>query len=381
MRLKFAPHIPKVNGRDFFDARTLLNPDSRKLFFQFIAELKESCMRAKPTATHEFLGRLAKEGKLVRWYTQNIDCLELELELICWNTLTSNTKKQSQSTVIPLHGTLSQVCCTLCKVTMEFTENLLEKFKIGDEIACPACTTATETRHALGRRKLRCGYLRPDIVLYNEHHAHGGTIADFITADINKQTNLILVMGTSLKIGGLKSMLKDFAKVLKSRTGAENTLIVLVNKTPCSRAEWQGIFDYELLGDCDSWVTFLEQEFQRIKTVPKAKIDRSQFIPSSPLRHESPKSTIATTKIIPSSPLQPKPKKKRSVVNTRVSEIVVSPVRPTSIATRIDEFFSPVKAISVISGLFNGKDKKEEPIDMEPPKRPTRAKRGSGLAI
>lgn len=377
--MKYAPHIPKVNGRDFFDARTLLNPESRKLFFQFIAELKESCIKAKPTLTHKFLGRLAKEGKLVRWYTQNIDCLELELELMCWNTLTSNTKKQSQSTVVPLHGTLSQVCCTLCKVTIEFTESLLEKFKIGDEIACPACTAATETRHALGRRKLRCGYLRPDIVLYNEHHAHGGTIADFVTTDINKQTNLILVMGTSLKIGGLKSMLKDFAKVLKSRTGGENTLIVLVNKTPCSRAEWQGIFDYELLGDCDSWVTFLEQEFQRIKKIPKAKVNR-QLIPSSPLRHESPKSSSTST--VTSSPL---PKKKRSVVNAKVSEIsevVVSPVRPASIATRIDEFFSPVKVISAITGRFNGKDKKE-PVIVEPPPPPQRTSRGrktSGLA-
>ena len=378
MRLKFAPHIPKVNGRDFFDARTLLNPDSRKLFFQFIAELKESCTRAKPTATHKFLGRLAKEGKLVRWYTQNIDCIELELELMCWNTLTSNTKKQSQSTVIPLHGTLSQVCCTLCKVTMEFTEILLEKFKIGDEIACPACTNATETRHALGRRKLRCGFLRPDIVLYNEHHAHGGTIADFITADINKQTNLILVMGTSLKVGGLKSMLKDFAKVLKSRTGGENTLIVLVNKTPCSRAEWQGIFDYELIGDCDSWVTFLDEEFQRINKFLKTKVDRTQLIPSSPLRHESPKSSAA----VPSSPLQPKPKKKRSVASTKlseISEVSVSPVRPTSTATRIDEFFSPVKVISAISGRFNGKDKKE-PVIAEPPERPNRTRK-SRLAI
>ena len=347
VRLKFAPHIPKVNGKDFFDARTLLNPESRKLFFQFIAELKEACSKAKPTATHHFLKKLAKEGKLIRWYTQNIDCLELDLELLCWNTLTSDTKKQSKSTVIPLHGTLSQVCCTLCKVTTEFTEELLEKFKIGNEIACPACTNATETRNALGRRKLRCGYLRPDIVLYNEHHAHGGTIADFVTADINKQTNLILVMGTSLKIGGLKTMLKDFSKVLKSREDGENTLIVLVNKTPCSRAEWQNIFDYELIGDCDEWLTFLEKEFQRLKKIPKTKIERSQFIPSSPLRHESPV----------------KKKKKSDGKVSEICEISVSPARPAVTATRIDEFFSPVKVNPAISGRSDGKDKKEPVIN------------------
>lgn len=369
VRLKFAPHIPKVNGRDFFDARTLLNPESRKLFFQFIAELKEACLRAKPTATHNFLKRLAKEGKLARWYTQNIDCIELQLELLCWNTLTSNNKKQTQSTVIPLHGTLSQVCCTLCKVTTEFTEELIEKFKIGDEIACPACTNATETRNALGRRKLRCGYLRPDIVLYNEHHSHGCTIADFITADINKQTNLILVMGTSLKVGGLKSMLKDFAKVVKSRSGGENTLIVLVNKTPCSRGEWQNIFDYELIGDCDEWITFLKGEFQRIKSFPKPKVNRAQFIPSSPLRHES-KSPA------PPSPVQPRQKKK-SVKLSEISEVAVTPVRPVS--TRIDEFFSPVKVSSAISGRFNGKDK-TEPVIVEPPKI-IRTRKSSGLAI
>ena len=53
----------------------------------------------------------------------------------------------------------------------------------------------------------------------------------------------------------------------------ENNLIVYVNKTPCSRAEWQNVFDYELIGECDQWVKFLGDEFAK-KEISKSTTPR-----------------------------------------------------------------------------------------------------------
>lgn len=370
-----------------------LQPDSRPLFYQFIAELKESCSKAEPTPTHHFLKDLAKEGKLSRWYTQNIDCLEERLGLNCWSTAIGGCTSISQSTVVSLHGTLSQVSCTLCKVSTGFTDDHMGHFKSGKEFPCKSCTEASELRLSLGRRKLRSGFLRPDIVLYNEPHPHGETIADFVSADMAKQPNLLLVMGTSLKIAGLKKMIKDFAKGMKSRVGGENNLIIYINKTPCSRAEWQNVFDYELIGECDEWIKFLGEEFQKIKRFPKSttvKVSISQFIPSSPIRTNNNSNNSSTT----SSPVQqPRIKKKKPVIVTDSKTVAISssvsvsslpeiPVTPLH-HRRIDEFFTPVKN-SGLSSRLSGKDSnKSEKLVVAAPTTTTnrRVKKTSGLAM
>ena len=357
-----------------------LQPDSRPLFYQFIAELKESCSQAVPTPTHHFLKDLAKEGRLSRWYTQNIDCLEEQLGLNCWSTAAGGVTSISQNTVVSLHGTLSQVSCTLCKVSANFTKEHMNHFKSGKEVPCKSCAEASELRLSLGRRKLRSGFLRPDIVLYNEPHPYGETIADFVCADMAKQPNLLLVMGTSLKIAGLKKMIKDFAKGMKSRVGGENNLIIYVNKTPCSRAEWQNVFDFELIGECDEWITFLSEEYEKIKRFPKSPVKPtiSQFIPSSPLRSPPP-------------PIQPKYKKKKSVSASaptaritaspsNLPEIPLSPIRDTT--RRIDEFFTPIK--SILSGrASSGKDSAKLDKIVPVPVPPTRRvkKKTSELAM
>lgn len=402
VRLKYAPQKSTVKGKDFFDVNFFLQPDSRPLFYQFIAELKESCSQAEPTPTHHFLKDLAKEGRLTRWYTQNIDCLEERLGLNCWTTA---TECAASSTVVSLHGTLSQVTCTLCKVTTSFTDEHLDLFKSGKELPCKSCSEVSELRESLGKRKLRSGYLRPDIVLYNEPHPHGETIADFVSADMAKQPNLLIVMGTSLKIAGLKKMIKDFAKNMKSRVGGENNLIVYVNKTPCSRAEWQNVFDYELIGECDQWVKFLGDEFAKIKRFPKSTAPRV-LIPSSPIKLSTPANT-ATSATVSS----PKQKKKKSipisaqqsmpkapiVVDSKaaeISEISITPV-PTATSSplrpsrRIDEFFTPVKGSTAFSSRLANKAKKIDSIAPEPatsdlvPKTTTtrRVKKSSGLAM
>lgn len=126
---------------------------------------------------------------------------------------------ERNSNVVQLHGDLGTVKCTVCSHVEEFHENLVDFFYTGKSPACPTCLTACENRVALGKRSITCGILRPNIVLYNEFHTNGDLIADLQTIDLNKGPDLLIVIGTSLKIVGVKRLIKDFAGAVHAREG------------------------------------------------------------------------------------------------------------------------------------------------------------------
>ena len=67
-------------------------------------------------------------------------------------------------------------------------------------------------------------------------------------------------MGTSLKVHGLKKVVRAFAKAVHARNG----MVVFVNATPPSK-EWEGVIDYHVEGDTDIWVERVEEEWRRIR--------------------------------------------------------------------------------------------------------------------
>ena len=68
-------------------------------------------------------------------------------------------------------------------------------------------------------------------------------------------------MGTSLKVHGLKRVVKEFAKVVHGR---KNGLVVFVNATPPSK-EWEGIIDVHVHGETDTWVDRVEDEWRKVR--------------------------------------------------------------------------------------------------------------------
>ena len=52
-----------------------------ELFYSFMGELRHIVSNANCTPTHKFIKELDKQGKLLRCYTQNIDCLEKRVGL------------------------------------------------------------------------------------------------------------------------------------------------------------------------------------------------------------------------------------------------------------------------------------------------------------
>jgi len=91
-------------------------------------------------------------------------------------------------------------------------------------------------------------------------------------ADINKKPDMLIIMGTSMKVHGLKQLVRDFAKSVRAST--PTTLpaspakppfkVIFVNKT-APGSEWADIIDYHVAGDTDTWVAKVMEDWRRIK--------------------------------------------------------------------------------------------------------------------
>ncbi|KAI3642000.1 hypothetical protein MP228_011555 [Amoeboaphelidium protococcarum] len=267
-----------VKGKDIFDAHLFKDEASTKVFYSFMAELKQMVDKASPTEVHQFLKNVKDKGKLLRCYTQNIDCMEERLSMTC-------DLEDKKSDVVMLHGTLQYVSCTVCKHREEFNDVHSRIFSGGEPPACPRCLSSSQQRERASKRSLPIGILRPDIILYNEHHSACDTIGQCWESDLKKKPDLLLVMGTTLKVAGIKTLVKDFARQVKSLddvvddddqhlhngSGVNRAKLnastknrrasinppkrpirtVLINKTPIG-AEWKDLFDVTWLGEADS---------------------------------------------------------------------------------------------------------------------------------
>ncbi|ORY01868.1 DHS-like NAD/FAD-binding domain-containing protein [Basidiobolus meristosporus CBS 931.73] len=244
-----------MSGRDLFDATLFKDPVSTQLFFHFMGEFKDVVGKAKYTRTHRFLKELDQKGKLLRCYTQNIDCLEkqagLETDFDVSNKLFTRA--------VQLHGSMEYVVCTICHAQYRFTEKYQQQFKEGTAPPCPNCRELGIIRDIVGKRSKATGFLRPSIVLYNEHHPQGDHIGQLSAFDIRRNPDLLIIMGTSLKVSGIKKLVKEMAgRVHESKIGK----VIYINRVPPTASEWGNIIDYHLMGDVDSAIDLLESDLK-----------------------------------------------------------------------------------------------------------------------
>lgn len=124
-------------------------------------------------------------------------------------------------------------------------------------IECPRCTANYESRVRLGKRSLESsiGIIRPNIVLYGEEHPYSEKFARNLNKDLNRRPNMLLIFGTSLKVAGVKNLVKKMSKKIHEN---ERGLVVLVNKEPISNSFWRNHIDYQIVSDCDAFCEFVE---------------------------------------------------------------------------------------------------------------------------
>lgn len=101
---------------------------------------------------------------------------------------------------------------------------------------------------AAGKRATAIGTLRADILLYDEQDPRADSISAIARHDLSLRPDVLLIMGTSLATTGLSS-LRDFAKVIHKRARK----VVFVN-LPEPAKSWDGVIDYWIEWDCDTWV-------------------------------------------------------------------------------------------------------------------------------
>jgi len=129
---------------------------------------------------------------------------------------------------------------------------------------------SAEARLARSARPIRVGTLRPAIVLYDETHPLGDDIGDIHTADLSRTPDMLIIMGTSLKVHGLKKLVKDFARVVHSASSSRPSSskkpfkVLFVNKT-VPAAEWSDIIDYHISGETDRWSNRVIDDWKKMR--------------------------------------------------------------------------------------------------------------------
>ena len=197
----------------------------------------------------------------------------------------------------------------MCSADMPCTPTYLHAFLDGNPPECPEClsrcrwlshelcqclfnvsrTRIGDARVARNARALAVGSLRPAIVLYDESHPLGEEIGAICSTDISRRPDLLVIMGTSLKVHGIKRLVKDFANAVHAPpksstkdgskspstspvkiqpTPSENPLlnksarlVVFVNRTP-PPADLASVIDVWVEGDTDSWVSKVEADWK-----------------------------------------------------------------------------------------------------------------------
>ncbi|KIJ46346.1 hypothetical protein M422DRAFT_249935 [Sphaerobolus stellatus SS14] len=259
-----------MKGRDLFDSIVFRDTESTALFYTFMAGLKSAIDHATPSPTHHFIKTLDTKGRLLRSYTQNIDGLEERAGLVGSSSESAKTNgkgknklKRKEVRNVQLHGDIHSVRCVLCSAELQCTSEHIEAFSEGVPPNCPQCQTRCDERVARAARAVKIGTLRPAIVLYDEHHPFGEDIGAIRAADLGRKPDMLIVMGTSLKVHGLRALVKEFASVVHDqKTGTGK--VIFVNKTPPA-SEWSSIFDFHVAGDTDAWSSRVLEDWKKIR--------------------------------------------------------------------------------------------------------------------
>ncbi|KAH7913191.1 DHS-like NAD/FAD-binding domain-containing protein [Hygrophoropsis aurantiaca] len=346
------PKEALTSGKDLFDASVFNTEHATSLFCQMIARLSELSQSADPTPFHRVLRTLDDRGGLLRVYTQNIDAIESKSGLSfgvpefddrrgkprskakqlpptdspAASASTSTVEPSEPANIsglassvpdvprcIPLHGTLQTLHCQTCTHTCPL-EEYIHSLTLGSPPHCPECTQMEETRQLVGKRARGVGKLRPSVVLYNETHKDGEGVGEIVRRDLvggskgkgRSGADLLLVVGTSLRVPGTKRIVREFAKAVRSRgSSSKDTSISsasgLATPSPSPRRspvstedeqpiksiylnfdfpvptrEWEGVFDAWVQGDAQCFANILAEEIEKEAAAKEAVAQRKR---------------------------------------------------------------------------------------------------------
>lgn len=299
-------HKIKASGKHLFDASVYQTDSSTSKFHDMVRSLSKLVNDARPTAFHQMLATLASEGRLMRLYTQNVDGIDTSLPPLV--TSVPLSMKGPWPRTIQLHGGLEKMVCSKCNHLSDFEAALFEGPL---PPPCTACmeTDKVRTDHA-GKRSHGIGRLRPRIVLYNEHNPDEEAIGTVVSADLRTRPDAVIVVGTSMKIPGVRRIVREMCGVVRGR---KDGLTVWVNhEPPPVGKEFEDCFDLVVKGACDEVASradmrrwddhSVDNELCTISEVERVKASQSVAIPMPP------KNTVDPSILTPAPSPRPRPK-------------------------------------------------------------------------
>jgi len=368
-----------------------------------IAQLAEMSESAQPTPFHHLLRALDNRGKLLRVYTQNIDALESKSGLSFGVPDIGGSRGKPKSKTgpsssqdmpgrlpspppeiprcIPLHGTLGTMHCVSCTHVFPLRDHI-KHLSSGIPPYCPECTTLEKVRQMSGKRSRGVGKLRPSVVLYNEDHKDGEHVGEVVRKDLtgtSPRADLLLVVGTSLRVPGTKRIVREFSKAVRLRAtkasananttteGDPQTSIPPSRRSPVTNDEgpitsvylnldfpaptrdWEGVFDVWLKGDAQDFAMAIGAELEKADAAKEAALERKRkreeaaaeaaaLAALSGVQIEPPPKKQKLSKKKPQKPL-PSPPTPPPTDSQFTSKTVAAPVSPD--LTRVDRLPSP----------------------------------------
>ena len=237
-------HKLKASGKHLFDAAVYRNDSSTSSFHAMVRELSHLTQNAKPSLFHHMLATLAEEGRLLRLYTQNVDGIDTALQPLA--TTVPLNKKGPWPKTVQLHGGLEKMVCSKCGHLAEFEGALFE----GPEPPpCTECEIMDTVRTVSGLRSHGVGRLRPRMVLYNEYNPDEEAIGAVSASDLRSRPDAVIVVGTSLKVPGIRRLAKELCAVTRGRRGG---FTAWINHDPEPVGiEFKDSWDLVVRGECD----------------------------------------------------------------------------------------------------------------------------------
>ncbi|KAF2156108.1 DHS-like NAD/FAD-binding domain-containing protein [Myriangium duriaei CBS 260.36] len=236
----------KGSGKHLFDASVYKDESSTSSFHDMIKQMSKMTKDAKPTPFHHMLATLAQDNRLLRLYTQNVDGIDTSMEPLATTVPLKKSAGKWPKTV-QLHGGLDKMVCSKCSTLSDFDADLFDGPMAP---ICAACVELDRVRtDVAGKRSHGIGRLRPRMVLYNEHNPDDEAIGNVVAEDLRKRPDAIIVVGTSLKIPGVKRIVREMCATVRDR---RDGVAIWVNNDPEPvGVEFKDCWDIVVRGTCD----------------------------------------------------------------------------------------------------------------------------------
>ncbi|KAM3546523.1 NAD-dependent protein deacetylase hst4 [Beauveria bassiana] len=342
----------KSSGKHLFDASVYKHDSSTQSFHKMVRDMSAMSAKAAPTPFHHMLASLAQEGRLLRLYSQNIDCLDTQMEPL--ETKVPLNPKGPWPKTIQLHGGLQHMVCTKCS---ELSPLKAELFNGPEPPLCAACTEQDSIRTIYGgKRSHGIGRLRPRFVLYNEYNPDEEAIGNVSSADLRTRPDAVIVVGTTLKVPGTRRLVKELCQVTRGR---KDGFTAWINLSPEPKGiDLKDCWDMVVQSECDN--------VARLTALPpwSVEIGDAYLVPKDELGNNNTNIEVALTSTPPASDT--------SIIDTPQLTTEDAQAIPTPSAS---PKLAAVKAPKQTKLVFGntGKDVARKPLkDFKPPPRKTK---------